>query len=348
MHDLTDHRKTITLFLNQFFHKKRRNLQDVWWSKPVLEQLQKFATSGKLLRGGLTLFSYEMFGGTSFKEALKMAAALEISQSAILIHDDIVDRDDLRRSEKSIHKEYQEKGTQLKFENPSHYGNSMGIFVGDIGFFLGMELINELLCTNTYKQQLIKTYSQEMQYVGFAQMQDTHYGKMRIEPTEEEIIKLYKRKTGRYTFGLPLLLGAQLTYKKTTAKLMQLGELLGVMYQLTDDTLSLFGEVNQTGKPIGTDIIRNNKTLHRLYLLHSATLDEVKKAKTIFGNVKANTADIAYIKQLMEQYKISGRISIKIKETQIEAITLINSLNVPNKYKKILKELVVYCNNRTR
>ncbi|MFT4311340.1 MAG: polyprenyl synthetase family protein [Candidatus Woesearchaeota archaeon] len=224
--------------------------QKVEWSKDVVKRLKEFSANGKMIRGSLFLRTYEILGGT--QKVNSIAAALELTQSGILTHDDVMDKDSYRRGKKTIHEQYSSIVTD------KHYGYSMAICFGDIAFFESFKLI---------PSQLKEIYSNQMIKCAYGQMQDVHFSRSNREITKDQIIEVYKNKTARYTFSLPMMMAAKLT-NNNVELFEKLGEKLGIIFQIIDDSIGIFGEKNEIGKTPGQDFKENKKTLHRYYLLN--------------------------------------------------------------------------------
>ncbi len=203
--------------LRTFLQKKKHDLSKVnSWGIDAIERLSDFVVRGKSIRASLVIFSYKMLRDDLPKEVIETAAALELFHCGFLIHDDIADQDLKRRGVDAIHHQYQ------KLTGDKHKGISMAIHAADLAFFLGFEL------TGTAVKSLI---AREFANVCAAQMDD-------IAGTKDKQ-KLYLYKTARYTFSLPLAVGATLAEAKTSIiqQLEDLGETLGLLYQIRDDQL---------------------------------------------------------------------------------------------------------------
>lgn len=116
-------------------------------------------------------------------------------------------------------------------------------------------------------------------------MTDMHYGLSNEEPTLEEIKNMYLQKTARYSFSLPFVLGASFSQapQNDTKKLLQLGEYVGLCFQLKDDQLKLIGSEKEVGTDIGSDVRENKKTLIRYWLFHNSNSSEKQNLSMIFG-----------------------------------------------------------------
>jgi geranylgeranyl diphosphate synthase type I len=344
------YKQKISIFLEDFFSEKQEKLSLInTWGRDVSEKLVPFITQGKLLRGSLVLFVYETYAGEISEDALRVAAAIELLHSSLLIHDDIMDNDSIRRGQSTVFAQYQMLAEEKKFPNAVHFGQSMGICSGDIGFFFAFQLLSTI--TNTLIQQsLLHLCTQEMITVGLAQMQDVYFGYTKDLVAEKDIEKVYVTKTGRYTFSLPMMMGGLLAQQNETTiqKLEKLGENLGLIFQLKDDELSLFGNEEVTGKPEGSDIRENKKTVYRLYLFDKASADEKEKLEDIFGKSAITTDELLYVRQLIKTLDIQKMIDKKIQQLKIQAQSSITTLALPETATEYLLQLVTYISERKK
>lgn len=340
-HKLIDY---ITNFLTE---KRQETTQVNTWSTDVIEKLLPFITEGKMIRGSLVLFIYEAYNQKLTDDAVKAAVAIELFHSSLLIHDDIMDNDTNRRGQQTVFAKYQTLGKQKNFAHTHHFGESMGICVGDIGFFLAFQLLSSIKNDQT-RQSIIDVCMKEMVNVGLAQMQDVYAGYSKDTVTEADIEKVYIYKTGRYTFSLPMMLGALLAHqnKETIQTLEQLGEKLGFIFQLKDDELSLFGNQDITGKPEGSDIRENKKTLYRFYLFEKASPDQRRKLAKIFGRGIVIPDELLYIRSLIKNLGIQEIIDKRIQNLHHRAKKIIMTLDLHQNYKQQLLALLIYISER--
>ncbi|HCS78932.1 TPA: hypothetical protein DIV55_04290 [Patescibacteria group bacterium] len=356
MHDnvlnqLQQYKAAITEQLEKVIKDKQAGFAIVnEWGSDTLDRLLEFSKNGKMIRGALLLFSTEMFGRKITAEHMKAAAALELIQSAILIHDDIIDQDALRRGKPAMHTQFQAIGINRKSTNPVQFGISLAICAGDVGFFLAFELLNSLTVSPETKTRITKLVLEEIQLVELAQMQDVFFSATSKQIEETEILKLYQFKTGRYTFSLPLTCAALFTKQPTQiiTKITQLGEYLGILFQLKDDELSLFGTSKVTGKPVGTDISRNNKTLYHHYLFVLADSAQKKRLNTVFGNPNLSVKDMAFVQTLVNDLGINNLIRKQKQILERKAREIISTLPVAPLHKEFLIALISYNQNRAK
>lgn len=348
---LAEYPDNIKAYLNNLLEEKgNSNGRINRWGKDVAGRLKKFSTIGKMIRGSLVLFTQEMYGKKNNDESLKVAAAIELFHSGLLIHDDIIDRDDLRRGNPSVHYQYNNLGMEERLQDPHQFGISMGICAGDIAFFIGFELLSTLNIKYSVKDKLLQLFSREFTSVGLGQMQDIFFAESRQDPKEEDILNLYLHKTARYTFSLPFILGGLLSdiSEQEIEYLEKLGELLGLIFQIRDDELGLFGEVIDFGKPIGSDIEEKKKTLFYLHLFKFAAEDERKQLSTLFGSPNISADSVKYVQDLIIKHNIKQNIHDRMLDYKRNAEKIISEMGIDGNYRKILHNIIDFNLNRTK
>lgn len=343
---LTRYKPRIDAALVNLLSKQKESLKKVnIWGGDAIEKLIPFVTSGKTIRGSLVLFSYELFGGKIHDSVVDVAAALELLHSSLLIHDDIMDRDQLRRGNKSIYVQYQELFKKKNVHDPTHAGISLGICAGDLGFFIAFSTISILPISATLRCKLLHELSTELSHVGVAQMQDVDTSRR----TESEILSLYKYKTARYTFSLPLAIGGILAQQSasTIKQLEALGEHLGILFQIVDDELNLFGDTKTTGKPVGSDLREHKQTLYYYYAKKLLPKDIWKEIEAITSR-NLSTNERNRIKTSFQTYGIIDRVDKKKRELINQTKKDILSLHLTKAKKETLTQLSFLLLTRTK
>lgn len=186
---------------------------------PLLKAFIKSCEGGKGIRGMLVKLGFELVGGKS-KEIIKIGAAYEIMHSAVLIHDDIIDKSIMRRDKPSLHQAL----------GGNHYGISQAISLSDYGFFLSYQIICRTKFPDDLKIRALSLFSKVMMDTGFGQMLDV---------MGEHSFTVMKLKTACYTVSGPLQVGALLggANEKKIRILGDFGEDLGIAFQIRDDIL---------------------------------------------------------------------------------------------------------------
>jgi geranylgeranyl diphosphate synthase type I len=336
--------------LESFFYKKSKELSVVnQWGADLMNRLREFSLQGKLIRGSLLILSYQMFKKETPGWILRIASALELVHSSLLIHDDIMDRDTLRRGQKTIFYQYKELGDMQGSHDSYHLGESFGICSGDIGFFLAYEILSDLNLDPRSKKNILLLWSQELVSVGLAQMQDIYLSTPKAFAGEEDIIELYRLKTARYTYSLPLMTGALAASQNqnTIHKLEKIGENFGIIFQIKDDEIDLFGTESNTGKPVGTDIKENKRTLLSLYLSELVRNGDRDSLRAIYNRMELSSSDIAQIKEIAERSGVLEKLHQKILDIKKKTEILISSLDIEEGFKNSLHQIILYNIERT-
>ncbi len=344
-------KKAVTAFLENFLEAKKHEFAGVnRWGSDTIDKILPFIKTGKMLRSGLVSLGYRLNEKKSASLAIPAAAAAECIQAALLIHDDIIDRDRLRRGLPSVHFQYVVEGERNKADDPGHFGEGMGICVGDIGFFLAFELLSGMKARRDRKQKVLHLWAKELSYVGLAQMQDLYFGSASSEISEDEILSLYRFKTARYSFTVPLVSGCILSGgdESLQNQLDDCGESLGLLFQLRDDELGLFGTEAVMGKPVGSDIRENKKTLYQYYLFQRAGRRDRERLTRIFGQEVIAPEEIEEVKDMLEVYRISSSVREKMWNLSQRARNQIDNLEVGLSEKQVLFELLDYILERKK
>lgn len=334
---LIEYKRVIDNFIREDLVKRKSRLHSInEWGEDSTNRLLTFISNGKTIRGSLVLLASEAYGLNISNDVLLTASAMELIQSGLLIHDDIIDQDRTRRGADTLFVQYEHLAHSLNISEKVPFGRGMAMCIGDATFFLALELISE---TNA-SAVLMHTIAQEYTSVCVAQMQDITFGFSHSLPTEEEVLSLYRYKTARYTFSLPLKLGAILAGapEDEITSLELLGEQIGILFQLHDDMLNLYGNKSDTGKPVSSDLREGKKTLIYLYLYKSATLDERKK-------LDDGPIDISFIYELLEKYHIQQKVAQKSLEIRQKAYAILSTLSIET---DALRELIEFSEKRTK
>ena len=282
---LDDHRERIASAIHSIVDDAAVHLDLVGsWGSDLRSRLTDFATRGKLMRGSLVAVGSEVFESPPDDDLYRIAAAVELIQSFLLIHDDIMDEDHTRRGTPSVFEQYRQLGVDGDFSNPRRFGESMGICSGDVALLLAFEAVACSSFTAELRVELVRRIASEIADVGVAQMADVANGHRPNETTEDEILSVYRWKTGRYTFSLPLSLGARIAgaSPEQTDRLALWGELQGIIFQIRDDEIGLMED--ETGKPSGSDVAADKQTLHRMKLFAALPGSDWENVRTYFGS----------------------------------------------------------------
>lgn len=276
----------IDKFLAKFFQlkiKESRKITPI--AAEMWQKLEDFIAGGKRIRGGLVKLGYECFGGKNGKSVLPVAAAMEITQGAILIHDDIIDQADFRHSKQTVHRRYEayhKKNYQKR--DTLHYGESMAIIVGDAGFYEAISLIEQSDFPKNLKLRAIDQLIKFMTETCYGELLDVDLG-YREKISEKAIMIINTLKTAQYTLVGPLKMGGILGGAKDSqlVRFEDYGLPVGIAFQLQDDILGMYGSVEKLGKPVDSDIKEGKNTLLYTQALKRGSRLQQRKLMSLWG-----------------------------------------------------------------
>jgi geranylgeranyl diphosphate synthase, type II len=202
---------------------------------------------GKMIRSRLLVASCLAHGG-NLKVALPLAAALELFQNWVLIHDDIEDDSDERRGKPALHR---------------LHPVSLAINAGDALHVYMWQAVNQSGVIGAFEEFLEMIHrTAEGQHIDLGWVESKRW-----DVSEGDYLELVKRKTARYTVVSPLKLGALAAGCEPDPRLTDAGLDLGIAFQIRDDVLNLIGDFATYGKEINGDLFEGKRTLMLVHLL---------------------------------------------------------------------------------
>jgi len=294
---LEEFKEKVDRELRIFFDKRIAEVSDIDDSAKEMMRLLKEYTlrGGKRIRAAMIYYGYNCFKKNKEKELLKAAMCIELVQSFLLIHDDIIDCDDLRRGGLTLHKSYEKK------YKDRHFGESMAIIAGDILSTLANQLLVYSGFNGKNKLNAISKLNQVIHKVIYGQALDIITG-IKNNVKEKDVLNIHHLKTASYTVEGPLHIGALLAgaKKRDLDILSDYGVRIGKAFQIQDDILGLFGDEKKLGKPIGSDIRQGKKTLLVLRALQNGNKQQKAFIKKCLGNTKIGLKDIERFRQIVK------------------------------------------------
>ncbi len=300
----------------------------------ALKILQEFTLrGGKRIRPALVYYGYRCFSDEDLGEVLKASMVMELVQSYLLIHDDIIDMDSTRRGGPTVH---------VQFDDP-HMGVSMAIVIGDIACALAVRILNNAKLDEAKKSVALKVLNDCVFKVITGQIMDVAQDLNSIA----DVLKMYELKTAAYTFEGPLLIGASLAGASGKDKdiLSKIAVPLGKAFQLQDDLLDLFGD-SKLGKPIGSDIKEGKKTLLILKALEGASDPDKEFLNSILGK-DFSADDLERIRSILTDTGAKAFVEKKCAVYLDQAKYILESSKFRCEGKDFLIGLCEYLRNRS-
>ena len=245
---------------------------------------------GKRLRPYLVMKSCQMLGGST-KDALSAAAAIEMVHNFTLVHDDIMDNDEMRHGVPTVH---------------TRFGMPLAILAGDVLFSKAFEMVSvDKVHSPKVSSGLVSRLAKACVDVCEGQVLDIKMAEGKKIPTKSEYIAMIEKKTSAL-FEVSCAMGAICANSTPAdvANLASFGRNLGVSFQITDDFIGVLGDPKVTKKPVGNDLREGKKSLPILLAIQKADPKSKRLILKVFGNPRATKSEIASAIQAMRTLQI--------------------------------------------
>ena len=289
LHSISKTAKMVNSFLISRLDGNPRELYDA--ASHLIEH------GGKRLRPHMVIKSCELLGGTA-KQALPAAAAVEMIHNFTLVHDDIMDNDEMRHGVPTVH---------------TKFGIPVGILAGDVLFSKAFEIISsEPKTPKEVSLALVSKLSQACVDVCEGQILDIRMAQSQKIPTENQYITMIEKKTATL-FEVSCAMGAICanTKRKDVSNLSSFGKNLGVAFQIVDDLIGIVGNSKITKKPVGNDIREGKKSLPILLAINKAKDGNKEKILDAFGNTSISKDEIESVVKIISSMGIESIVRKK-------------------------------------
>lgn len=335
------------LFLQLTEHARRisPHYETLWQDVHTL-----YSAGGKRLRSYMTFLTYEAFSNDISQTILPAAAAQELLHTAMLIHDDIIDRDDTRYGVKNIASQYLDHYQELITDEADrqHYANSAAILAGDLLISQAYILIAETKVDPLLILKSQRLLSQAMFRVIGGELLDTEAVFRGADSADPLIIA--EEKTASYSFVTPFLIGATLAGASPIELniLEKLGEQLGIAYQLRDDILGVFGDEAKTGKSADGDLKEGKRTFLLEEFQKLASETQKNDFSALFGRHDIHDDDIIVMKSLLIESGAKNAVEALITSYRQHAQILVDSLDIDTTHHAAFTQLIDICVRREK
>lgn len=286
---------------------------------------------GKRLRPLLVMLVVDMFG-EDLEKAKDVAIAVELAHNFTLLHDDIMDLSPLRRGKPTVYQKF---------------GTSKAILSGDVMY---AEAYQYLLKSDTDKiPALAKTLTTVLVQVCQGQAYDMDF-EMRNDVTQREYITMISLKTGVFIAGA-LKMGAIMANAKPEDMnaLSEYGLYLGIAFQLQDDILDCWSDLEEFGKVTGSDIVDNKKTILFLQAMSKANDEDAQELATLY---LSKTSDFQKkkdrVKEIFEKYEVKEDVEKMINDYTDKALSALEKISLESEKKENLRLLAKQLTQRNK
>ena len=248
---------------------------------------------GKRLRPFMVIKSCQILGGKT-SNAMPAASAVEMVHNFTLVHDDIMDNDEMRHGVPTVHKKF---------------GMSVAILAGDVLFSKAYQIISNSKLSPSATNQITSRLAKACVEVCEGQLFDIKMAEEKRIPTQSEYIKMISKKTAAL-FDVSCAMGAICATNKPQdiSNLSSFGKNLGIAFQITDDLIGVMGNPKITKKPVGNDLREGKKSLPILMAINSAKGKNKKIILKAFGNPKASKNDLSNAVEVIRSLGIEENV----------------------------------------
>ena len=264
------------------------------------ETIEKCAEGGKRFRPRLVLSAYSLLGGTDLDNAAYVAASFELLHTALIIHDDVIDRDFVRRGIPNVSGRYRgvAEAAGMDSATAEHIGFSAGVIAGDLALSNAYRLLDRVRAVPATRRRLNEILDEAVFASAAGEFLDIEAVLAPRMPPLEDILNMARLKTSVYSFEGPLQAGAVLAgaEEKLVDCLGDFGRDAGIAYQIADDLLGVFGNESRTGKTNWGDLREGKRTALMSFVAARPEWDDIS---SLVGSPGMSAADADYVRRVL-------------------------------------------------
>ena len=322
-----------TYSASQLLDKINAYLENMPYSRPpkgLYDPIQyELSLGGKRIRPVLMLMAYNLYK-EDVDSILSQAAGLETYHNHTLLHDDVMDKADMRRNKPTVHRVWNENAAILS---------------GDAMLILAYRLMAD--CPSDKLKEVLDVFTQTTMEICEGQQWDMEF-ETRMDVSVDEYIEMIRLKTS-VLLAAALKIGACMAGASVddADKLYDFGVSMGLAFQLQDDWLDVYGDPNVFGKNIGGDILCNKKTYMLITALNQADDKQSEELQRWISATDAEPADkITAVTHIYNEMRIGDQCMAMADSYYAEGLALLDGISLPAERKEMLKQFVCSLMNR--
>ena len=284
---------------------------------------------GKRIRPVMALMSCDVFDG-NLNLALQPAIALELFHNFTLIHDDIMDEAPIRRNQQTIHEKYNTNTAILSGD---------ALLIKSYQFFESLPNDSFKNCVSLFSKTALEVCEGQQYDMDFENLTTVKF---------EEYIQMITYKTG-VLGACAFKLGAIIanTSEKNADLIYQFGLNLGVSFQIMDDYLDVFGNLESVGKRHAGDIYENKKTILYILAKQFANENDLQELNYWYSIKSENIDKVFAVERIFKRLKVDEKVLVLVKEYSNKAFDYLSQVDVSEEKKQPFVELANYLLSRT-
>ena len=315
----------MTYTATQLLDKVNAYLKSMPYSRPPKGLYEPIAyelsLGGKRIRPVLMLMAYNLYQ-ENVDAILSQAVGLETYHNHTLLHDDVMDKADMRRNKPTVHNVWNE---------------NTAILSGDAMLILAYRLMAD--CPQDKLAEVLRIFTETTMEICEGQQWDMEFEK-RMDVKVDEYIEMIRLKTS-VLLAAALKIGAYMAGApaEDAVLLYEFGVKMGLAFQLQDDWLDVYGDPKVFGKNIGGDILCNKKTYMLITALEQANDEQRASLETWLNAFDCNPAEkIAAVTAIYNEIGVGKRCEEKIEALYAEGLGVLEKVSVSAERKAMLKE----------
>ena len=322
-----------TYSASQLLDKINAYLENMPYSRPpkgLYDPIQyELSLGGKRIRPVLMLMAYNLYK-EDVDSILSQAAGLETYHNHTLLHDDVMDKADMRRNKPTVHRVWNE---------------NVAILSGDAMLILAYRLMAD--CPTDKLKEVLDEFTQTTMEICEGQQWDMEF-ETRMDVSVDEYIEMIRLKTS-VLLAAALKIGACMAGASVddADKLYDFGVSMGLAFQLQDDWLDVYGDPKVFGKNIGGDILCNKKTYMLITALTQADDKQSEELQRLISATDAEPAEkISAVTHIYNEMRIGEQCMAMADSYYAEGLALLDGISLPAERKEMLKQFVCSLMNR--
>jgi geranylgeranyl diphosphate synthase type II len=313
------------------------------------ETIERSMAGGKRFRPRMVMTAYEALGGTDIVAAAHVAAAYELLHTALIVHDDVIDRDFVRRGSPNVSGSYRDIAQTAGIPLPlaEHRGMSVAVIAGDLALSASYRLIDRAGSADAVRTRLREILDDAISASAAGELADVDFTVGGVVPTVDDIIRMERLKTAYYSFEAPLQSGGVLAGapEATIDALGAFGQQIGIAYQIIDDVLGVFGDSKTTGKTTIGDLREGKLTV---MVAFAAEQPEWHAVEHLFGDPDLDEEGAAVLRDVLMTTGARQHATLLAGDYANRAWEQLASPSIPAQLRDELRPIVATVLERSR
>ncbi|MEV4834060.1 polyprenyl synthetase family protein [Nonomuraea sp. NPDC049486] len=313
--------------------------------RPLRDAAEDLLAGGKRLRPAFCYWGWRAAGGGDEPGVFSAAASLELLQASALVHDDVMDKSDLRRGMPAAHRRFQALHEKSAWHGSAEqFGEGAAILLGNLLLIWSGEMWRtsglpaRALAAAQPVHDHMRTELMCGQYLDLLEQANG-------ENTFDSALRVALYKSGKYSVEQPLRLGLVLAAGGRVPWVDELcttyGTRVGIAFQLRDDILGVFGDPATTGKPAGDDLREGKRTMLVARTLAAASPAGAATVRRLLGDPGLDGDGVAALRDIIEGTGALRECEDMIADYLGEALASLEQAPIIAEARTALSELAV-------